>query len=116
MEERFHINPETGEVGACKAWLRPCPFEKHSEHFTTEDEAHSAVEKAYRGIPLAIFSNKIADKISLSSMESFLPHFPRTDAERESGDRLTYRDGRHEEFQRAIKVIPPQTLISLNAG
>lgn len=42
---KFHINPATGNPGACKA-LRACPFGGQSEHFDSIEEAREAYETA----------------------------------------------------------------------
>lgn len=45
---RFHINPETGEVGACRALARSCPFSGVSmdeNHYDTKYEAEDAAQK-----------------------------------------------------------------------
>lgn len=40
---KYHINPKTGNPGACSAKEGNCPF--NAEHFATKDEARAAYEK-----------------------------------------------------------------------
>lgn len=42
---KFHINPETGNAGACKAVNGKCPFGSEDEHFATKREAQAVFEK-----------------------------------------------------------------------
>lgn len=45
MAKRFHINPETGDAGRCRA-RRSCPFgDMSTDHFDTADAAREAYEK-----------------------------------------------------------------------
>jgi hypothetical protein len=40
----FHVNPETGDVGRCKATKGNCPFGSVEEHYASADDARSAFE------------------------------------------------------------------------
>jgi hypothetical protein len=40
---KFHVNPKTGNTGACKA-KNNCPFGGESEHYSTQEEARAAYE------------------------------------------------------------------------
>lgn len=42
---KFHINPETGDAGSCKATQGKCPFGGESEHYPSADEARAAYEQ-----------------------------------------------------------------------
>lgn len=42
---RYHINPTTGEAGACRAKQGNCPFTSPSEHYETKEEAMKAYER-----------------------------------------------------------------------
>lgn len=42
--KKFHVNPETGVVGACSANKRSCPLAPTDLHFTNESDAQSAAE------------------------------------------------------------------------
>lgn len=46
---RYHINPETGAAGACRATARPCPYLAAGEHFGTAEEARAAYEAIMAG-------------------------------------------------------------------
>lgn len=43
--KKFHVNPETGEVGKCSASKRACPLGESSLHFESESLAKQASEK-----------------------------------------------------------------------
>lgn len=43
---RFHINPETGVAGACRATTGNCPFGSDEAHYATPDAARAAYEQA----------------------------------------------------------------------
>ena len=45
---RYHINPQTGEVGKCRA-RRGCPFGGEDSHFSTKEEAARAYEERQKG-------------------------------------------------------------------
>ncbi len=40
----FHVHPETGEPGRCRAHLHSCPFSTEDNHFGTKEEARSFYE------------------------------------------------------------------------
>ena len=40
----FHVHPETGEPGRCRAQLHSCPFSTEDNHFGTKEEARSFYE------------------------------------------------------------------------
>lgn len=40
----YHLNPETGQPGFCRASIRPCPFGLPGDHFATVLEARVAYE------------------------------------------------------------------------
>lgn len=42
---RYHINPQTGNPGLCKAQSGGCPFGEMEDHFDTKIEARNAYEK-----------------------------------------------------------------------
>lgn len=45
----YHLNPETGKPGLCRASVKPCPFGLPGEHFSTPDEARTAYEAMQEG-------------------------------------------------------------------
>ena len=45
----YHVNPTTGEAGACNAVKGKCPFGDASEHFASEGEARAAYEASQGG-------------------------------------------------------------------
>ncbi len=55
---KFHINPETGNVGSCKAEQGGCPFGGDEMHFTSTAAARQAAERIlsekYKSKPAAI--------------------------------------------------------------
>lgn len=40
----FHVHPETGEPGRCRAHLHSCPFSTEDNHFGTKEDARSFYE------------------------------------------------------------------------
>lgn len=40
----FHVHPETGEPGRCRAHLHSCPFSTEDNHFSTKEEARAFYE------------------------------------------------------------------------
>lgn len=56
--KKFHVNPETGEPGRCRATEGYCPFGDADQHFSSADEARNAYEaqmadyEDYRESPL----------------------------------------------------------------
>lgn len=48
---KFHINPENGEPGPCRAMVK-CPFgDLEKDHYDTADDARRAYEKVQEGTP-----------------------------------------------------------------
>jgi hypothetical protein len=43
---RFHINPESGQAGQCRASAGNCPFASDEEHYGSVEEARAAYETA----------------------------------------------------------------------
>lgn len=46
---KFHVNPETGNAGACSATAGRCPFGGEAEHYSTAEDARKAYEKVMSG-------------------------------------------------------------------
>lgn len=49
-KNRWHVNPESGDVGLCNATIKTCPYGGQSgteNHYATRDAAQEAVEKAF---------------------------------------------------------------------
>lgn len=44
---KFHINPESGNVGPCKSTKGQCPFGSLDEHFDDSEEAMETLEEYY---------------------------------------------------------------------
>lgn len=42
---QFHVNPETGEAGPCRATSGNCPFADSDHHYNSPEEARDAYEK-----------------------------------------------------------------------
>lgn len=40
----FHVNPETGEPGRCRAHLHSCPYSSEDNHFETREDARNFYE------------------------------------------------------------------------
>lgn len=51
---KFHVNPETGEPGICRAKVK-CKFGGDSEHFTSEEAARSSFENKNTSFALKPF-------------------------------------------------------------
>lgn len=51
---KYHMNPETGKTGLCKAHKRPCPLGGDEVHFESEAEAREAYEKTQQGPPASM--------------------------------------------------------------
>jgi hypothetical protein len=47
----FHVNPETGDTGKCRAAKGKCPFGSMDEHYTTAEAARAAYETAQAAVP-----------------------------------------------------------------
>lgn len=41
---KFHINPETGDAGSCRATQGKCPFGSEEQHYDSANEARTAYE------------------------------------------------------------------------
>lgn len=69
----FHINPKTGEAGACKA-EKACPFGSSAEHFSTREDARAAYEKSQEAFvedPFANVSTEELEKLETVMLETY---------------------------------------------
>lgn len=73
---RYHVNPESGQVSACRAKNRPCPFMAGHEHFKDEESARTAYEammEGRAGQPLSwLLSKKGSPLQALESLDGLL--------------------------------------------
>lgn len=46
---KYHLNPETGEAGVCRALAGNCPFSAGSEHYSSVEEARASYEAIMEG-------------------------------------------------------------------
>lgn len=47
----YHINPESGDVAACRAQKGKCPFGSLDQHFTSAEAARAAYEESQFAVP-----------------------------------------------------------------
>jgi hypothetical protein len=47
----YHINPESGDVAACRAKKGKCPFGSLDKHFTSAEAARAAYEQSQLSVP-----------------------------------------------------------------
>lgn len=64
----YHINPETGNPGLCKAAQR-CPFGSSEEHFPTKEDARRAYEEGQVAIAVPFVKAKVYRNGSLTPSE-----------------------------------------------
>jgi len=103
---KFHINPETGEPGLCKA-QKQCPFGGDDAHFTSKEAARTAYEEKQTTFaaeveenPYAHLSDAELEKIELASMGAH--RAARTPLSDEEYDR-------HYEYIRRVRRSNPST-------
>lgn len=46
---KFHINPNTGAAGRCRAFAGECPFGGESDHYGSAEKARNAFEARMGG-------------------------------------------------------------------
>lgn len=51
---KFHVNPETGEAGACKAIKGGCPFGGEEKHFTSIEAARANYESTQQSFSMPL--------------------------------------------------------------
>jgi len=101
MARRWHVNPETGEPGRCRALLK-CRFEGKSEHFDTQEEAREAIEKIYETISYQALAS--VSRVPAVALDDYVHVF---DPEyRDKSDQASYRDGRKQAFQSRFNSFP----------
>lgn len=61
----FHINPSTGDAGACRAKAGNCPFGGSEEHYGTAAEARTAFEGSTHAPPKKLSKTKLGDNAYL---------------------------------------------------
>jgi hypothetical protein len=67
--KKFHINPQTGEVGPCRATTN-CPFgDLESEHYDSKEEARGAYEKTMSN-QLVVDESLDAETLSTSQLNN----------------------------------------------
>lgn len=101
---KFHVNPKTGVAGRCRA-IFGCPFSDETEHFSTLEEATAAFEAANKHQTLTSIVTTRRPQISSSKLEEYKSLFSKSKEERHAGDRLSFRDGRHDKWQALYKAL-----------
>lgn len=56
---KFHVNPKTGNSGACRAVKGNCPFGNEAEHFPSKEEAQKHYEKKQEKIEQFLWKTKM---------------------------------------------------------
>lgn len=91
MNSKFHVNPVTGNTGACRArW--ECPFGGDDAHFDTEKEARDFFESMQTPIPLSL--KKTVRVFRVGSLEAPQSYFPDLERLLDLFDKFT-PEGRH---------------------
>lgn len=54
MANTYHINPQTGDVSACRATQGKCPFGSSAEHYFTPEAARRGYEISMETVPAAV--------------------------------------------------------------
>lgn len=83
----YHINPETGNPGLCKAVQR-CPFGASDDHFSTKEDARKAYENGQVTLALPVVKAKVYRNGNLHASEykgEVLEYAERADAVRPEG-------------------------------
>lgn len=68
----FHINPETGDVGTCRARQGKCPYGTLDEHFTTAEAARAHFENQQTSKP-QIKGTETYEPVTYDILSSNLP-------------------------------------------
>ncbi len=76
MSEKYHINPETGDPGLCKAKAGKCPFGHDADHFHTKEQARGAYELLQEVFAKPVVHSE-ATKLALSSDLAWKGKVPR---------------------------------------
>lgn len=103
MAKNFHVNPDTGEVGRCRAFFE-CRFKGKTDHFPTPEAAREAYEKANSHQTLAAVLKK-RPPASSKTLESYRKLFPKNQEERMRGHLLSFKDGRHKNWQNLYNAM-----------
>lgn len=81
---KFHINPSTGEAGACSAVKGKCPFGGPADHYGSADEARAAYEvtmSSHAVVPqkrAKTLGDDIFVSVFTSTKDVLTENFPRT--------------------------------------
>lgn len=62
---RYHVNPETGEAGPCRATSGNCPFGGDTDHHDSASEARSAYEASQEDAKLLAGLKKSSDFVKI---------------------------------------------------
>lgn len=65
----FHVNPETGDVGKCRATNGKCPFGSLDSHFTTAEAARASYETAQAVLPQVTGAHVKGEAITYDFLE-----------------------------------------------
>lgn len=107
--DKFHVNPKTGNAGACKSVKGKCPFGEADDHFATKPEARVAYEKkqeifeqfahktkmpAVGAYTLAVY-DPMSEKISSKELwgNKIFGEFSKKMTDAEDGTRLVIENG-----------------------
>jgi len=69
----FHVNPETGDAGKCRAAKGKCPFGSLDEHYTTAEAARAAYEESQTAGERITGAHNTGEPITYSFSENRLP-------------------------------------------
>lgn len=67
---RYHVNPETGEAGPCRASSGNCPFGGESDHHDSASEARKAYETSQEDAKLLEGLKKSPNFVTIQEVDS----------------------------------------------
>jgi hypothetical protein len=82
---KFHINPATGEVGACRATKDGCPFGTADQHYTSKEAGTAAYEDSMKDQLIPGATGKIRT--------------PKTDFRNESGEGYSFQSNSEGKYR-----------------
>lgn len=110
---KYHINPETGDVGRCRAFTK-CRWSDEKDHFDTAIEASLAYEKAFNGLAHQTFSAAKANPFTAEELADYDELFNVSNDFLLDTEERTFQNGRHEAFRELYKKSTAQTQIALD--
>lgn len=103
---KFHLNPETGNPGLCKATTGNCPFALDEDHFASQREAQKAYEKIQERFEEFTRNSKVPQYDSAHTLAVF----------KGTGDPKFKMEKLHVDFVKAMNAAADGALLVVENG